>query len=122
MVGDGHVGLYKSKKDSYGYVHYEILIAGNLKEKSYYTGYVNDLIYTVFGVKFNHRPMKYTNVMGLRFASKALYLFLHDIVGIPQNKNSIRVPVPIMNGDVQIKAAFLRGLRCRFLPDCEAQA
>jgi hypothetical protein len=110
VVGDGHVGTYTLTKEKYHHVHYEALIAGNLKEKEYYTTYVNGLIERVFGIRFNHRPMEYTNVFALRYCSKALFLFLSRVIGIPQRKDSITIPDCVMNSHNKIKAAFFRGL------------
>jgi hypothetical protein len=108
IVGDGHVRLHNSKKRTDW--HYEVWIYGNLKEKTYYTGYVGDLIHRVFSIRFNHKRSNRKNTFSSFFCSKALYLFLHNVIGIPQRKDGVGIPSCILDGGEVVWKAFLRGL------------
>jgi intein/homing endonuclease len=108
MIGDGHVGVIKRRKQNGFY--YEIDISGHLKDKYYHMEYVNGLIHKLFGIKFNQQVLEKTNTIMLRKQSQAICLFLRDVFGLPNNKDSIVIPARILNGDLKIKIAFLRGL------------
>jgi len=109
MIGDGHVGLYKSSNAKNSFVHYEIEIAGNKKEYDYYKHYVNELIYKIFNIKFNLRIRESRNSVLLSKNSKALYYFLSTIFEIPPRKDNVMIPEHIFNGDEVTKSSFLRG-------------
>lgn len=110
MVGDGHIGRYLPINSKYSYVHYQIEISGNIKDRNYYMGYVNNLIFRVFNIKFNFKERKKDSSSILRKDSKAIYHFLSKVIGIPQRKDNVLVPKCILENDNKIKAAFIRGL------------
>lgn len=110
VIGDGHVGCYKNRIGKPTYTHYEIRISGNIKDYSYYSGYVNNLTYELFNIRFELRKHKSEKSVTLSKDSKALFYFLSECVNIPKRKDNIRVPKQIRNGSLSIKSSFLRGL------------
>lgn len=110
MVGDGHIGKYKNKPNGKPFVHYELYISGNLRDKEYYEHYVNELIFRIFNIRFYTRIVKKQNSITLRKDSKAIYEFLSKVLRIPSRKDNIDAPYQILEGNSVIKTAFLRGL------------
>jgi intein/homing endonuclease len=103
MVGDGHIGHYGH--------HRQIVITGNIRDRNYYEDYVNNLIFTLFNIKFNIFFQKSRNAVMLNKHSKALFSFLTKVIKLPApRKNNITIPSCILNSSKEIKIAFLRGL------------
>ena len=110
VVGDGHVGLYKSKKGNKPFTHYELKISGNIKDIDYYVNHVDILAYNLFHVKFSINKQKNEESVMLSKNSKAIYFFLSKVIMIPQIKDKISIPACIKNDSIEIKSSFLRGL------------
>ncbi len=107
MVGDGHVGVYSYLDNNRKY--YQMEITGNIIDEVH-MDFVNKLIYKEFSIRFHKDFRKKQNSVVLRKKSKAICLFYREIIGIPNNKNYISVPDCIKTANLQVKAAFLRGL------------
>ncbi len=110
IVGDGHIGKYRSRTENYSSLHYEIRICGNIKDKEFYMNYVNGLFSTIFNTKFSFLNSTRDNTIVLRKDSKAIYYFLREVMNIPQRKDNIAIPTVIINATDEIKCSFLRGL------------
>lgn len=110
IVGDGHVGVYKNHPGMRTFSNYEIRISGNLKDFDYYSVYINDLANGLFNVRFYVLKPKNENSVFLYKNSKALYYFFSECLGIPQIKDNVRIPKQVLNGSLEVKSSFLRGL------------
>ena len=110
IVGDGHVGAYKNRPGMRTFSNYEIRISGNLKDFDYYSVYINSLANELFNAKFYVLKLKNRNSVFLYKNSKALYYFFAVYLGIPQIKDKVRIPRQILNGTLEVKSSFLRGL------------
>ncbi|NQV09283.1 hypothetical protein HQ529_05515 [Candidatus Woesearchaeota archaeon] len=109
MIGDGHIGKYKNKLGKNSYLHYEMNICGNIKDKNYYKTHVNNLFFEIFNTKFNFFTIKKKNAIILRKDSKAIYFFLSKIIGIPSRKDNVSIPSCILRGSKKVKSYFLKG-------------
>lgn len=110
IVGDGHVGVYKNHPGGRTFSNYEIRISGNLKDYDYHSVYINSLSKDLFNVVFHILKPKNENSVFLYKNSKALYYFFSDYLGIPQIKDTVRIPKQVRNGVLEVKSSFLRGL------------
>jgi len=110
MIGDGHIGCYVNKKGKSTFKHYELRIAGNIKDYTYHENYLNNLIFDIFNIKFHLRTQKERNVVILSKDSKALFYFLYKVIGIPTRKDYVEVPSCILNEPNKMQSSFLRGL------------
>lgn len=112
MVGDGNLGLFiKKTKKGTKYPKSHIRISGNKKEEDYLM-YVNNLFYSLFHVHMDYVQDTSPNSVVLRAHSKAILEFLNKICGIPVNRKSddVKIPLIIKEANNGIKCAFLRGL------------
>ncbi len=105
IVGDGHIGIYHNKRRSC----YNINISGNIKDEEH-MDFARKLMHDIFQVRLHKDIKKEKNSIELRRQSKAICLFFKRNIGIPNNKRNISVPKCILESNVEIKAAFLRGL------------
>lgn len=111
MVGDGHIGTYKSRSTGKkSYTHYELDISGNSRDLQYYEQFVNDLFLKLFNTKFNITINSKKNCVRLRKDSKVIYQFLTKRMNLPPRKDNVSIPDCILKSDLKIKAAFIRGL------------
>jgi len=110
MIGDGHVGKHRSRSGNYSSEHYQIRIGGNIRDKKYYTTYVNNLFVKLFNIQFTFYHSTCDNTLISRKESKSIYYFLSEIMNIPQRKDNVAIPNCILFSTKEIKSAFLRGL------------
>jgi len=108
MVGDGHISNRIRKDRNSGQV-YEIQIHGNIKDKKYYSKYVNTIIFNLFNIKFKIHLLQSRNAVLLLRNSKAIHSSLKYYFELPSRKDNIEVPKIIMQSSEEIKTAFLRG-------------
>lgn len=109
MVGDGHIGVYRTTKPKKR-TYYQLQISGHIKDKKYQMQYINNLIFKLFHIKFHEDIIKEHNIIILRKQSQAICEFLRKITRIQNRKDNVRVPKCILRGNKKIKAVFLRGL------------
>lgn len=105
MVGDGHI--CKSVGSDY-----EIGIDGHIvTDRLYIKNHVKKLKKSLFGLDFVYSETLSINTCKIRCRSKNLVNFYNHVIGLPLgSKHDINVPKIIMNANVKIKRAFLRGL------------
>lgn len=105
LIGDGHLGFRKEKKD------YFIKCVGHPDdEKGLYDDIIAPAFKRVFGIEI--KPKLYDNktTYGFQIYSKSLLTFFSEFVGLPIGKKSdiIRIPDIIKKSD-RMTRAFVRG-------------
>lgn len=90
LAGDGCIVDYQN----------QIFCVGNPKdEKEFYDYVICPLFKSLFNLKLKARSFKLAGTYGIRFDSKAIRIFLTDIVGLPRGKKyaKLKIPVSIKN-------------------------
>lgn len=101
--GDG--SLSKSKN-----CNYNICYCGNLKKDQEYLLYLNEIIFSLFRVKFKFQKIEKKNSLILYLRSKKLFYFYEKCLSIkPGPKISLRIPNYIKE-DKKLLIMFIRGL------------
>jgi len=106
IIGDGHVAN-RLRKDRYSERVYEIDIYGNIKDKEYYSSYINSIILKLFNIRFSVNFREVSHLVRLSKNSKAIHSFLTNNFDLPHKKDHVKVPKMIMLGSKERKAAFL---------------
>lgn len=104
LAGDGHIRLQKSD--------YLVDCSGNPNdEKEFYHEIIIPLTKKLFNLNLCPKYYPSAGTFGFRFQSKAIVLFLVNIVGLPKNKkyNQLKIPDWIKNNEVFLKA-YIKGL------------
>lgn len=106
MVADGCLCQRKKKYE------YEISVVGHMITDSVFVKHhVKELKKKLFGINFRFSERTEINTCLLRAYSKGLCEFYHRSINLPLgSKKEICVPRIIMDAEVDIKRAFLRGL------------
>lgn len=80
-----------------------------INEHIWYENYLSPLILKLFNLDI--KPRKGHNSVEITLHSKARYNFLDKVCGLPSgSKENCNIPKIILNGNIQIKKIFLRGL------------
>jgi intein/homing endonuclease len=108
IIGDGHISD-RLRKDRNSERVYEIDIYGNIKDKKYYSSYINGIIFRLFNIRFAVNFRIVSNLVRLSRNSKAIHSFLKHNFELPSSKDNAKVPEIIMLASKEKKAAFLRG-------------
>jgi len=105
MVGDGNVCHYICG-------NFEVAVTGHMiTDNVFLSKYVKQLKYNLFNLEFNFRLRPYINTCVLTTYSVGLLTFYNKAIGLPLGpKKDINIPDIIMNSNIEIKRAFLRGL------------
>ncbi len=108
QIGDGYLKKEYRGKKGFSYV---AKYSGNmLTEYNWYVTYLRPLIKQLFNLDVNVREST-KNTVEISIRSKAIFSFLNQVCCIGQSpKRSIHIPRIIMENDIEIKRAFLRGL------------
>jgi len=108
QIGDGYLKKEDRGKEGFGY---KAIYSGNmLTEYNWYVTYLRPLIKQLFNLDTNVKEST-KNTVEIRIGSKAIFSFLNQVCGIGQSpKRNIHIPTVIMDNDLEIKRAFLRGL------------
>ncbi|MBT3836198.1 hypothetical protein HOD05_05435 [Candidatus Woesearchaeota archaeon] len=106
-VGDGYMKL-KIRKNKWDY---HLLYGGHqINEYQWYIEFIKPLINNLFNKKVNITKST-KNIVKIEIRSKAILTFLHNSCDISFSpKTNIRIPKPILNSNMKIKRAFLRGI------------
>ncbi|MFH0868149.1 MAG: hypothetical protein V1831_02465, partial [Candidatus Woesearchaeota archaeon] len=107
QIGDGF--LKKVVRGSS--IDYCIMYKGHsINEIQWYNSNIKCLLKDLFNKEVNVLDSNRGTVQ-IRFRSKAVFTFLNQVCGISESpKTDIRIPMIIMNSDLENKRAFLRGL------------
>tara|TARA_Y100000310_G_C20680119_1_gene815426 strand:+ start:1318 stop:2007 length:690 start_codon:yes stop_codon:yes gene_type:complete len=101
--GDG--SMSKSKNYSYCISYW-----GNLSKDSEYLLYLNEIIFSLFNIKFKLKKIEKRNTLALYKDSKKLFYFYKRCLGIePGPKKSLRIPDYIKENK-RLLIMFIRGL------------
>jgi len=105
LVGDGHIRFRKDERNYY------IKCAGNPKnEKEYYDNIIKPTVKKLFGIEINPRLSDGGTTYGFHFFSKALLMFLSDIIGLPTGAKSSIIKIPdIFKHDEDLLKSFICG-------------
>ncbi len=107
-IGDGSASIHKNSTR----IDYDYKCTGNpVEDKLWYDSFVIPLNKELYNIDI--KPNYFSDgTYGIRFRSKAVVLYIRDILRIPIGKKSHIVDIPdyIKEGKKSIKAAFLRGL------------
>lgn len=110
-VGDGYATISKRPKGNI--TDYIVWYEGNPRtEIEYYDNFLQNIILKLFKISVPAMYFSKGKMYGIRINSKAIVNFYSKVLGIPLGKKSQSVTIPkiILESNLRIKAAFLRGL------------
>lgn len=85
-------------------------ISGNIEEKKYYDQHVIPLFKKVFSIKIKGKLFPHRNTYGFVIRDKKIVEFVHENLGFPYGKKSLKVKIPAsILENLSLKKSFLRG-------------
>lgn len=110
ILGDGSIGIYKSKNPNRNSTQYRIKISTNSIDDIEYASYLEELIYTLFGLRACLKIRKNEHTADILLFKKELVQFLVGKVGLKTAPKIGRVEIPESYLGNNLELNVLRGL------------